>query len=400
MQANFDVLSKVTFLLGNKEIVEGMGQVAPQRPFSEGVIGFLNDVSRILMKDVRSKDYPDVITFAYWIRKGSTMSLQKRFDDEHVFRLGRGVVFHIAPSNVPVNFAYSMVAALLCGNASVVRVPSKEFPQVDIIADAFLSALDEHAQLQEYVACVRYAHDQEVNDCLSAMADVRVVWGGNETIAQLRKSPLPPRAVEVAFADRYSIAVIDADAYLAIENKQRVAEDFYNDTYLNDQNACTSPRMVVWVGNQIPEAKQQFWNYEYQVVADRYAFQPIQAVNKLEKSLLVATEWPVRVEPHTDNLIIRVKVETLSKELMEYRGDSGYFYEYECRDILDLKPLCFDGACQTVSYIGDVDMLRPLMNSGIKGIDRIVPVGRTLDFDLIWDGYNLVSMFTRIVAMQ
>ena len=82
-----------------------------------------------------------------------------------------------------------------------------------------------------------------------------VVWGGNQTIAELRKSELPPRSGEVTFADRYSLAIIDADSYLTIENKAKVAEDFYNDTFFSDQNACTSPRLIIWIGEKKQEAK-------------------------------------------------------------------------------------------------------------------------------------------------
>ena len=36
---------------------------------------------------------------------------------------------------------------------------------------------------------------------------------------------------------------------------------------------------------------------------------------------------------------------------------------------------------------------------GVRGVDRIVPMGKTMDFDLIWDGYDLVSRLTRTVSM-
>lgn len=42
---------------------------------------------------------------------------------------GRGVAFHIAPSNVAVNFAFSLAAGLLTGNANIVRLSSKPFPR-------------------------------------------------------------------------------------------------------------------------------------------------------------------------------------------------------------------------------------------------------------------------------
>ena len=44
-------------------------------------------------------------------------------------------------------------------------------------------------------------------------------------------------------------------------------------------------------------------------------------------------------------------------------------------------------------------MLMPLLMSGVKGIDRIVPVGKTMDFDLIWDGNNLYERLTRIISL-
>ncbi len=78
------------------------------------------------MKDPRSRVYSDVITLGFWLRRASLNELKEKygFDDGDV-HLGRGVVFHIAPSNIPVNFAYSLVSGLLMGNANVVRVPSK-----------------------------------------------------------------------------------------------------------------------------------------------------------------------------------------------------------------------------------------------------------------------------------
>ena len=98
-----------------------------------------------------------MITFAFWIRKSSTSKLRERFDrDDGYFRLGRGVAFHIAPSNVPVNYAYSLVAGLLTGNANVVRIPSKDFPQVEIINNAIKKALkdEKNAPMRQYICLI------------------------------------------------------------------------------------------------------------------------------------------------------------------------------------------------------------------------------------------------------
>ena len=395
MQLSSNVVpERITYLVGSANIISTMPDVPALPSFDEKVISFLNALSKALMG---YREYSDVVTFAFWIRQANIKNLQERFKSDE-FRLGRGMVFHIAPSNVPVNFAYSMVSALLCGNSNVVRVPSKDFPQVEIITNAITKTLEQHPELKRYIACVRYEHNKEINDLFSSICDVRIIWGGDKTIETLRQSPLQPRSTEITFADRYSIAVIDSDTYLAIEDKRRVAQNFYNDTFFSDQNACTSPRIIIWTGDQIQEAKEQFWQFEHTVVKEKYNFQPIQAVNKLTRAYLDAVAFnDLHIEPHEDNFIYRVKLESLLG--LNLDNNSGYFYEYDCKhNLLEIKELCNSKKCQTSAYIGEKEMFTELLSCGIKGIDRIVPVGTTMDFDLVWDGYDLTHELSREIT--
>lgn len=401
MRRDFDEkkLSELSFLLGDETVIAAMPELPVRRPFDNEVCDYLHAVSRALMADPRSRQFPDVVTLAFWLRRGSVAQMEERFLHNDVFRVGRGVAFHIAPSNVAVNFAYSLFAGLMTGNANIVRVPSKPFEQVDIIVAAIRAALDSHKAMAAYLALVRYERSRDVNDLLSSIADIRIVWGGDATISELRASQLPPRSVEITFADRYSLAVIDSDVYLAIENKEKVAQKFYNDTYLSDQNACTSPRVVVWTGQQTEKAKAVFWDALHELVQEKYQHQPIQSVNKLTSSYLAAIDLSgIKIEPHEDNLIVRAKTPQLSPDLMDHKEHSGFFFEYDCGDIMELLDFCNDTRCQTIAYIGEKDPLRLLLNSGVRGVDRVVPVGKTMDFDLIWDGYDLVAQMTRVIS--
>lgn len=403
MQQNFDekILDQVSFITGSGNLARILSNIPPKHPFEERIIAFLNDVSKALLSSPETKRFSDVITFAFWIRRASILKLRDRFEESGSFRLGRGVVFHIAPSNVPVNFAYSLVAGLLTGNANIVRIPTKDFEQVKLIVHAWNRVLENYEDMKPYSLLVRYGREKDINDMFSSMADVRIVWGGDATIEELRQSSIPPRSGEITFADRYSLAVIDADYYLEQTDKAKAAEDFYNDTYLTDQNACTSPRIVVWSGKRIEEAKVVFWECLHILAKERYIIQPVQSVNKLTSTCLIAAWMPgCKVIRAQDNLIIRVAVPKISRDLMEYKDNSGYFFEYDCADIMELRDLCDDKRCQTIAYIGDKDMVLPLLQAGIKGIDRVVPVGKTMDFDLIWDGYNLPALLTRTVAVR
>ena len=99
--------------------------------FSTITCSWLNDLSRFLLKDPKTKKYPDVATFAFFCRKANLSKLKANHYNPNQIRIGKGIAFHIAPSNVPVNFAYTLISGLLAGNINIVKIPSKYFEQID-----------------------------------------------------------------------------------------------------------------------------------------------------------------------------------------------------------------------------------------------------------------------------
>ncbi len=395
MQQNSDV----EYVVGSQEMEASLPQVRALRPFSEPAVAFLEDLSRRCMRDAAARAYPDVVTFGFWCRRAALMQRQAMYDDLD-WRLGRGVTFHVAPSNVAVNFAYSCAAALLAGNASIVRLPSKDFPQVEILCRLWRDALTEHPELQAFFLFVRYGHLDEVNARYSLLADTRVVWGGDETIRQFRRYPLQPRANEILFADRFSLAILDAEGYLACEDKDAVAQDFYNDTYLSDQQACTSPHLVVWRGQETERAREEFWRRLHEKVSKSYELMPVQVVDKLDALLRLGAEQAAHQVKMHDTLIMRAEVAQLSERLADVRTGSGFFVEYVAKNLLELRPV-LGTATQTISYFGCSadEILAAVQTMCPRGGDRIVPIGKTLDFSLFWDGYDLIRSMSRRIGV-
>ena len=395
------VANKLKYLVGDFDVFRKIVNQPVMVPFSDSVVSFLDDLSKELRRKIDAKVFQDIVTLGFWLRRSSLKKLEDRFLSNSL-RVGRGVTFHIAPSNVAVNYAYSLFASLLCGNSNIVRVPSKDFPQVAIINELINTVLEKHEELRSYICLVRYDRNEEINEVLSAMADTRIIWGGDKTIEEFRKYRLSPRATEITFADRYSLAIIDSDAYMTNYDPDKVASDFYNDTYLSDQNACTSPRVVVWTGSKIKEAQKLFWEKLHILVKKKYFYQSIMGVDKLSQGLVVSTKSEQFGEiklNYKDNLLYRVSVEQLPDSLMNYRGNCGYFYEYECDDIMELFDFCNNTHCQTIGIVGNKEITNSLLSSGCKGVDRVVAIGHTMDFDLIWDGYNLVERLTRTIGI-
>ncbi len=387
-------LDHLEYLVGEVEAIRRMVNLPALPPFSPAAVDFLAELSKRLMGGAEAKAYPDVVAFGFWCRKASVEEMRKPYGALQN-RLGRGMAFHVAPANVPVNFAYSLAVGLLAGNANVVRVPSKNFPQVGLICGAIREVLALVPDMAGRICLVKYGHEKTVTDALSAACEARIIWGGDDTIRTIRESPLPPRAVEITFADRYSFAVIDADGYLKLD-PIRVAQDFYNDTYLTDQNACTSPQLVVWRGKDVAAAKTRFWPALHRILEKRYSLPPVQAVGKWAMACRLLDAAGGCLEPAEDNLIVRVKVSRLDPLWMDYKHPCGFFIEYDLQELDEILALC-DDRCQTVSYLGFEagEILDCITRGASRGADRIVPVGRTMDFGLVWDGCDLIRALSR-----
>ena len=384
---------------------EKFAEQKPDVPFADNVIEFLNALSSALLKDRESRLYPDAITFAFFCRKGNLLKLKDEYTGDGVLRMGRGLLFHIAPSNVPINFGYSLVAGLLAGNNNIVRVSSKQFPQVDLIIKHLhaLLASGEYNEVANSIALVRYDRTSDANAMFSAMCNVRVIWGGDATIATLRQNAIPPRAFDVCFADRYSIAALNPEAVMAASDAEmkKLAEAFYNDTYLFDQNACSAPHTIFWVTNDnVNIAKEKFWSAVHEHVAAKYQLQAVMSVDKLTAFYRQAACMEVSKEKMPDNVVVRTELKELPKNIEDFRCACGYFSEYSVGTLDEIAPIV-NIKYQSLGYYGfSKEELRDfVIRNRFQGLDRIVPIGETTAFALTWDGYNLIDTFTRIPSI-
>lgn len=380
---------------------EKFAEQKPDVPFADDVIEFLNALSGALLKDRESRFYPDAITFAFFCRKGNLLKLKEEYVSDGVLRMGRGLLFHIAPSNVPINFGYSLVAGLLAGNSNIVRVSSKQFPQVDLIIKHLhaLLASGEYDEAANRIALVRYDRTSDANEMFSAMCNVRVIWGGDATIETIRHNAIPPRAFDVCFADRYSIASLNPEAVMAATDAEikKLAEAFYNDTYLFDQNACSAPHTIFWLRKScLKEAQERFWKAVHEHTSAKYQLQAVMSVDKLTAFYRQAVCLDVRKEDMPDNVVVRTELKELPKNIEDFRCACGYFSEYIIESLDEIAPIV-SIKYQSLGYYGlSKDELRDfVVRNRFQGLDRIVPIGETTAFALTWDGYNLIDTFSR-----
>jgi len=375
-------------------------------PFSDEAIAFAADLSRALARAGRGR--PEIEAAAFWMRRAKLNRLAASFAElgtESSLLVPRGIVFHVPPANVDTLFVYSWLLAMLTGNRSIVRLSERSTDQAAIIFDAMRETMAHHPAIAARSAMVTYGHDRDVTQVFSDVCDVRVIWGGDRTVNEIRRISLPTHATELTFPDRFSLAAVRVDAYLALPapDRDRVAEQFFNDAYWFDQRGCSSPRIVLWVGDRASAAtaESEFFDRLRTVVDTKnYQVDGALAVAKLTQAYGEIMDHSIGSYRALGNEITVLG----AVELPDVRGEfcGGGLFTSVSVPSLDELPSFVRRADQTLSQLGFTrEELRDLaVRLNGKGIDRIVPMGSALDFNRFWDGYDLVQEFTRRVTVD
>ena len=393
--------------LQNIKIIGGSRHLSidPEKPFSDISLNFLDELSINLKNYELVKKFPDLMTFSFWCRKRHLEQLKKKQTNIHK-RIGRGLVFHVAPSNVPLNFGYSYIFGLLSGNTNIVKISSKGFPQAEILCQMLDSLLkkEKYQSLYKKSAFVKYDNETDLTKYFSSICDSRIVWGGDSTIKSIRSFETPVRSTDIAFADRYSICVINTKELTKLPKKDfyKVTKNFFNDTFVMDQNACSSPHIVLWFGVNKKKIINEFWEALGNYAKKNYEIDNISALEKYKKlcqiSIGVGNQFKLN---KFENLIYRLSLKKIPKNIHELRGNCGFFFEYEASCIDEIS-FMINNKYQTLTYFGfEKEFLADFVfKNNLRGIDRIVPIGNALDIGLDWDGFEMVSSLSRIISFS
>jgi hypothetical protein len=392
-----EINKKIKIVVGNFNLKDG-----PYDVFDRDIILFLNEISKEILKSKKSKRFSDLVSFGFWCRSSNIKSI---FNNYFFFknRVGRGSVLHITPSNVPTNFAYSMVFGLLSGNNNIIRLPSKNFIQVEILCNILkkLSKKSIYKKNFNKLLLIKYDNSDLVSSELSRDVEARIIWGGDNTVSKFKTFTTKPRCIDLAFANRYSISLIDSNKLgkLKTNNLKILVQKFYNDTYTMDQFGCSSPNSVFWLGkNSI--AKKKFWLELSNIVNNEYNLDLSGANKKISNLMNYALNKNKKFKVNIKNFnLIKLKSNKLSLDNFE-NINFGSFLEINLQDINHLRKYTSE-KLQTVTYYGTdfKNIKKFIIKNKIKGIDRIVPIGRAFDLTPEWDGVDIISTLSRTLGI-
>lgn len=312
-----------------------------------------------------------------------------------------GVVGHWPAGNIEIQPILSMTCAILGGNASLVRVPSGLVDQTQRLI-AKLEQCDSHHVLTQRILMLVFDHARrDLQEAMARSVDGAMIWGGAEATLQVRSLPFPHWTRLAVFGPRISVAAMDAESWSSVAQREAWCTRIARDVWQFDQQACSSPQ-VLFLERKPRHSCDDF------VQALKAAFESENRVHPrltIQASLTSAI-CQARASWLLDNVANRAifpqgpdwTILLGSGEEMPLPTQGRTLTVLEVDDLFDVIGK-MDGNVQTLGLaMSDLDRETKLASAaGVRGVDRIVKLGRMHVFMPPWDGVDLIRPMVRLV---
>ena len=369
-------------------------------------LDFLEAFRLSLIESNKDKN-PEVSSLIYYLRSSNLnrIKMNANLDPERIFQ-NKGLAFHVCPSNVPTTFAYSLVWGLLSGCINIVKIPSIE----DIAKNRILNSLHELSSNKKFKKIfdqnmlVNYDKIGNTTESLSAIADIRIGWGSDTTINELKQMKTKATAHEIFFPDRISGCMIATKELEELNQNEitKLGERFVRDFFDYNQLACSSPSFIVWLeGRDGYVARSRFWEVVQNIVSQKKLLPEIlgmqvgKSVKLIHDGFIPAnynqSTWPIKIFRSLDDL----------KSSQHFSCGYGNFIEFYVESIDEV----FTNATRRIQSITYFGIQKKLIqefcsHNNFNGIDRIVPIGNALSIVDLWDGYSIIREMIREICID
>ena len=369
------------------------------KPYENIVINFLDDLSKRIRFKFKNKITKDIFYLIFWLSKKNILNFKKKYKILKIKnRIGRGKLVHFTAQNIPTNFVFSFAFGLLSGNSNIIIYPEKILEAKKIVLE-----INNLLKLKKYDK-LRYSNIFITSSSFSYSSKIiqkpqgRIIWGGDIKVNSIKKEFLTDnRCIDLIFGDRYSISIFDFSKISQIKSSiDKIVKNFYLDNYVFNQNACSSSHIIYWKDDK-NNYKELFWKSLAEYTKNVFKLDLSQSVRKYKKinTYLLRNKFK-DVKYYNRNLTVIKLGKKYNSELL--RGESGIFFEKNINSLIQVNK-DVTSKLQTLSIIGFnknviTDWIR---RENLSGIDRVVDVGNSLQMDLVWDGYDIISTLSRII---
>jgi hypothetical protein len=412
------VTSRLIQAVNSPEEISDAAVELRQRVSSDSITP--NEVMTIFESWARSLDareldeIPGIVFLRMWLRRGTlepivARELGSNSADGSWTDLGRakcrpfplGVVGHWPAGNVEIQPILSMTCALLGGNAALVRIPRSLVELTTILMEK-LEQSDPNERLTRRIFMAAFGHERrDLHEAMARAVDGAMIWGGKESVLQVRSLPFPHWARLAVFGPRISVAAMDAATWSNPEEQKTWCLRMARDVWQFDQQACSSPQ-VLFIEKAADHSTAEFLSNLQRAFENENKAHPRRVIPAALTSAITTARAAWLLDDVSHRAIFPMGPDwTLllgaGSELPEpVQGKTLIVLEVD--NLVDAVSK-FDGNVQTLGLgMADAEKEKNLaLLAGQRGVDRIVKLGRMHTFVPPWDGVDLIRPMVRMV---
>ena len=408
-----------------KEIIESLKEQKEwlnNQPV-EAIIGLIGEVAKKWATDPKLMRIKDrgLFFLSSWcdekhLRSVANMGLRGNIDyidkflpfpdsDKHYLKANpRGLVCHWLAGNVQILGMFALVQCIISKNVNLLKVSSRddgvftdilnEFRGVSYTTEAGHTIWGD--DLLKTIAVVYFnRYSDKLGEEMSKQADVRIAWGGRESVETVSGYPARYDAETVIFGPKLSYSVIAKEELSSVQEAKKLARKVSVDVSVFDQTGCASPHnLYVEEGGIVsPEefidiVGESMQKTELQVPKPMMSPEQVSQIHSIRG--VYDFKGTVKGSETMSWTILFDDLDEIDKPVY-----SRVLFVHKVKSIFDcLKYI--DENTQTIGIAAPTEKAIMFATEATKrGVMRLPLIGRMLNFEMPWDGLFLFDRLIR-----
>ncbi len=415
---NFFEQKKVENLLGIIKKVKTNSRKL-EKIKTEDLLDLINEFSKNILKNEKTRKIEGIAFLSQWVRKTNLEKIIKiNFEDPNILQdyfkkegkmliaQPKGLVGHWIAGNVVTLGFFSLIQSIIIKNSNIMRIPLGSVETIkDLLGVLIKTKTDKliGKEVLSSTALIYYPREEDKTNLeLSMNSDVRIIWGGKESIEMISSFSKKETCEDVVFGPKYSFAMIDRELISDEILLTSTLKKFVFDIIFGEQDSCTSPQVLMCetditglekISNLL---KKEFENLDEKYLKKDTTFYEAGNVIMARVENTFDEDKKVICPKGTEWTIILGK-----KANLEEPVKSRTIFLNSCNNLEDLGKL-ITSKIQTIGHgfknTKKLTKISKILN--LQGVSRIVPIGQMNYYDSPWDGKLLLSRLVNINSLK
>ncbi len=324
--------------------------------------------------------------------------------DKHYLKANaRGLVCHWLAGNVQILGMFALVQSIISKNVNLLKVSSRddgvftdilnEFKGVSYTSEAgYTITGDDLLKTISVVYFSRFAG--KLGEEMSKEADVRIAWGGRESVETVSNYPTCYDAETVIFGPKLSYSVIAKEELTSVQEAKKLARKVSVDVSVFDQTGCASPHnLYIEEGGVISPEEfsdllgDSMTKTELQIPKPLMSPEQVSQIHSIRG--VYDFKGTVQGSETMSWTILLDDLDEIDKPVY-----SRVLFVHKVKSIMDsLKYI--DENTQTIGIAAPIEKALEFATEATRlGVMRLPLIGRMLNFEMPWDG---IFLFDRLV---